>query len=479
MSSAVDDLWQAIKNGRDTRLDWFGEQTAPATLAAAMAAMANTQGGTLLLGVVGPSASPLGVRDATSVIDRVLQAALSVEPALIIPMPRVLALKGQNVVVVDIPRGMPHIYALDGRYLQREGTDNNALRPEQLRRLLMRRGATSFEAEAARGATLDDLDWSKAETYAGSLSGMGTPNTRDTLLKRGCLTLLDDQLLPTNAGILLFGKDPQRFVQSAEITAARFAGDTMSDTFSRQDILGTLPDQIRRAETFLVDHLRKGVHIRHTMAREENFEYPLEAVRELVVNAVAHRDYSIAGDSIRLFIFRNRMEITSPGRLPGPVTIDNIKDERFSRNPVIVQVLSDMGFIERLGYGVDRVIDLMWQQNLRAPEFTETSGGFRVLLHNQEVEKQPQPALQPANVTELGGQYNGIEINPRQEAALTYLLVEGNTRITNSDLQTLCPDVHPETIRRDLSDLVTKSILQKMGQKRGSYYVLKRERETL
>jgi ATP-dependent DNA helicase RecG len=480
---SVDDIWHSLKNGRDSRLDWFGEQTSPSTLAATMAAMANTHGGKMLLGVVGPAASPLGVRDTEAVIDRVLQAALTIEPSLIIPLPRVILLKGQAVVVVEVPPGMPHIYTLDGRYLHRDGSENAPMKPDHLRRLVMQRGDTNFESEAARGATLDDIQWPKAEAYAASLSSIGAGNARELLLKRGCLTQEDGELRPTNAGILLFGKDPQRFVRSAEITAARFAGDTMSDTFSKQDITGTLPDQIRRAETFLVDHLRKGVQIRHTMAREENFEYPLEAARELVVNAVAHRDYSIAGDSIRLFIYRSRMEIASPGKLPGPVTVDNIKDERFSRNPVIVQVLSDMGFIERLGYGVDRVIDLMHQQKLRAPEFAETSGGFRVLLHNHVVEKalsgeKANESLALA-ASEFNGQYNGVEINPRQEAALTHLLSEGNSRITNSDLQALCPDVHPETIRRDLSDLVTKNILQKMGQKRGSYYVLKRERETI
>jgi len=193
-----------------------------------------------------------------------------------------------------------------------------------------------------------------------------------------------------------------------------------------------------------------------------------------VVNAVAHRDYSIKGDGIRVFLFSNRMEVTSPGGLPGPVTIANIKDERFSRNPAIVQVLSDMGFIERLGYGVDRVIDLMHQQKMREPEFMETAGGFRVILRNEieaaQIESKPSP-----HPIEFKGEYRGIAINPRQETALAYLLTEGNTRITNSDLQQLCPDVHPETIRRDLADLVTKDILRKMGEKRGSYYVLKRE----
>jgi ATP-dependent DNA helicase RecG len=326
-----------------------------------------------------------------------------------------------------------------------------------------------------RGATLDDIDWDKAKTYATGLSGMGETSVEQILVKRGCLAEKDGALHPTNAGILLFGKDPQRFLRGADITAARFASENMSDTFSRQDILGTLPDQIRRAEMFLVDHLRKDIQLGTTMARAEHFEYPLEAARELVVNAVAHRDYQINGDGIRLFIFNNRMDVTSPGSLPGPVTIDNIKDERFSRNPAIVQVLSDMGFIERLGYGVDRVIDLMRQQNLSAPEFEEKAGGFRVILRNQSAEAQPEPAT-AAPTIQFKGEYQGIEINPRQESALVFLHRKAsNNRITNSDLQQLCPDVHPETIRRDLADLVTKNILRKMGQKRGSYYILTRE----
>jgi ATP-dependent DNA helicase RecG len=167
------------------------------------------------------------------------------------------------------------------------------------------------------------------------------------------------------------------------------------------------------------------------------------------------------------------MEVHSPGGLPGPVTVANIKDERFSRNPIIVQVLADMGFIERLGYGVDRVIELMKQQHLRAPEFKERAGGFCVVLYNEV--NLPKAELIESTIPQFDGKYHGMPINPRQEAALIYLHTEGNSRITNSDLQSLCPDVHPETIRRDLADLVIKHILQKMGEKRGSYYTLKRD----
>jgi len=470
---ASDDLWQLIKNGRSERLEWLSENAPLDTMATILTAMANSRGGTLVLGIIGPTATLIGVRDANNAIDRVIQAALSIEPPLIIPMPRTVALKDKQVIVVHIPPGMPHVYALDGRYLSRQGIDNTALKPRELRRLIIERGELSFETEIAHGTSLDDIDWDKARAYVANLGGINEAEVETALFRRGCLTKEDGRLRPTNAGILLFGKDPQRHIRNVEITAARFPGDTMSDSFKREDIVGTIPDQIRRAEAFLHDYLRKEVSIGRSMERTESFEYPLEAARELVVNAAAHRDYSIAGDGIRLFIFRSRMEVTSPGGLPGPVTIDNIKDERFSRNPVIVQVLSDMGFIERLGYGVDRVIDLMHEKHLRAPEFEETAGGFRVSLFNDpQLEKPASVQEATSDQFKLDGQYKGKPVNPRQEAALVYLLRDGNTRITNSDLQTLCPEVHPETIRRDLADLVTKDILRKLGQKRGSYYVL-------
>ncbi len=470
MTTSNDDLHHLIKGGRSERIDWLPENAALDSIAAILAAMANSAGGTLVIGVLGPAGAPIGVKDVEASIDKVIQAALAIDPALIIPIPKALTLREKPVIVCHVPPGMPHVYAYDGRYLVRQGIDNAALNPRDLRRLILQRGEVSFELEAVRGVSLDDLDWDKVRAYTTMLGGVGEQQIEQALLRRGCLVDVDGRLRPTNAGILLFGKEPQRHLRGSEITAARFPGDEMSDSFQREDITGTLPDQLRRAETFLRDHLRKDVTIGKKMARTDLYEYPLEAARELVVNAVAHRDYSITGDGIRLFIFRTRMDVISPGGLAGHVTVDNIKDERFSRNPVIVQVLADMGFIERLGYGVDRVIDLMQDHNLRAPEFAETAGGFRVRLHNEPLIVPPDddtPRLQVDN-----GKYQDKAINPRQEAALRYLVEGRNTRITNSELQALCPDVHPETIRRDLSDLVSKTILVKLGQKRGSYYVL-------
>lgn len=448
-------------------------------IAEALMAFANTRhGGTVILG------DSDGLTEAVPVLDRVLQAALSLTPPLIIPLPRVTEFNGRRAVSAHVPAGMAHVYSLDGLYLTREAGVIVPLRQLALRRLLIERGEVTFETEPAHELTREALDWEQAQHYSAII---GERDVEQALIQRGCAVKVGDSLLPTHAGILLFGRDPRRTLRGSEITAVRFAGTLMGDTFTRQDITGTLPDQIRRAETFLRDHLRKGVQLRDSMARTEHYEYPLEAVRELVVNAVAHRDYSIHGDGIRLYLFADRLEITSPGRLPGPVTVANIKDERFSRNPALVQVLADMGFIERLGYGVDRVLELTRQHGLREPIFTETDGGFKVTVFNTPAEPRAEaahsdfipeittPVSPVITLSVLRARYRDVPLNPRQETVLDYLSDSANTRITNSELQRMHPDVHPETIRRDLSDLVSKDILAKMGEKRGSYYVVKRD----
>jgi ATP-dependent DNA helicase RecG len=200
------------------------------------------------------------------------------------------------------------------------------------------------------------------------------------------------------------------------------------------------------------------------MVRQEFLEYPFDAVRELLVNAVAHRDYNMQGDSIHLNIFSDRIEVHSPGGLPGPVTLDNLLEARFSRNAVIVQVLSDLGYVEKLGYGLNRVVRAMHDQGMRPPRFEEVAGTFRVTLYG-DTRQMARKSLNGLKVfPEMG-------VNLRQETLLGFL--EEHRRITNREYQELCPDVHAETLRRDLADLVSRGLLIKVGDKRATYYILK------
>lgn len=456
------------------RVAFRREATTSAKLAETMVAFANSRGGTIYVGADTRGGRTLGLTDPEAALDRAVNASLSTDPPLIIPLPRLSVLDGNDVLVVDVPAGLPHVYAIGGKYLRRDGARNRPIGPDQLRRLMMGRGAVNFEALIPRGATPADIDWDFADQYRRVLTGLPAQmpasapkarqetDTETVLVQRGCLVREKTDLQPTNAGLLLFGVDPQRWVRSSGILVARYAGTTMDDSFVKEEIQGTLPQQMRRAEAFVASNMRRGVRLLG-MERIEESEYPLEVVREAIVNAVAHRDYQIRGDEIRVLLFSDRIEFYSPGKLPGHVTVENLLDERFSRNEIIVQVLSDLGFIERLGYGIDRMIRATDQAGLAPPRFEETAAGFRVTLFGRG-EGLITDGSERRRWLLLG-------LNERQAKALEYLAEKG--RIANRDYQELCPEVSAETIRRDLADLVRKDLLLKIGDKRATYYIFK------
>jgi ATP-dependent DNA helicase RecG len=462
------DLQALYEGGQSETLAFEPESTPALHLAETFSALANTAGGAVFIGIDPLSEVIKGLRDVDAARDKALAAGLRCEPPLVLPRPAVVMLEGKPVLDVTIPSGLPHAYALRGKYMAREGKKNRTLGPRQLRDLLRQRGEGNFEAQVLSGSTLDDLDRERVHGYARlflseeSARHRWDEATLDLLYRRGCLAKESSSYRPTVAGLLLFGREPQRLLPSAEILLARYSGTEMSDTFIRETARGALPEQIRAAEAFLVTNMRKGAHIAD-FRREEKPEYPLPAVREAIVNAVAHRDYQIRGEEIRVLMFTDRIEVYSPGRLPGHITVENIVEERFARNEVIVQVLTDFGFVERLGYGIDRIIRQMSDAGLPRPQFAETANGFRVTLRG---------AGENFATSDFDrDRYRNLPLNERQAAALQFL--HKNGRITNRDYHELYPDVSDETIRRDLADLVQAGLVLRMGDRRGTYYILK------
>lgn len=461
-----DQLYSIHEQGEGEEVVFEVESVAVTRLAETLSALANTHGGTVLLGIDPRGGIVRGVRAAEHVSDKTLAAALRCDPPLILPRPEITSLEEKTIVVAQVPAGLAHAYSVRGKYMARAGKKNVALGPRQLRQLLRERGETKFQSQPIVDATLDDLDDQLTQEYATAFLGGPPINKKqavfDLLARRGCIVKDQATYRPTLSGLLLFGTDPQRFFPSAEILLARYPGKQMTDEFQRDTALGPLTEQLKRAQVFILSNMRKGSRI-DGMQRSDKSEYPLPVVREAIVNAVAHRDYGIRGDEIRVLMFSDRIEVYSPGRLPGHMTVDNIVEERFSRNEIIVQVLADLGFVERLGYGIDRMIQLMKECGLPAPRFAETANGFRVIL------------LGPGDKWESEeperGKWQSAVLNERQRRALEYL--SQNARITNREYHELFPDVSEETLRRDLAGLVEEGLLLKMGDKKGTYYILK------
>ena len=459
-----DELEALLAAGEGPLVAFARERTRLDTLAETLVAFANGHGGTLVVGVSGRARPKVeGLADVGAARELLLEAALACTPPLVLPLPREGRLATTTLLLVTVPAGLAQVYALHGKYLRREGPTNQPLSPDALRHLLRERGEVRWERGTPEGVALSDLDPQKFTAYATRLSPGAEEDPLALLYRRGCVVRREAELMPTNSGLLLFARQIEAHCPQAEITLVHYKGQAMADTFEREDICDTLVEAVRRAERWLMEHLRKGSRM-VGFERQDWTQFPPGAVREVLVNAVAHRDYSVRGEGIRVALFSDRLEVYSPGRLPGHVTVENIVAERYSRNESLVQVLADYGLIERLGYGIDRMLAQMAEAGLPPPTFRETSAGFLVTLQGQSVEELSPDGLDTREWVRLG-------LNERQIAALVQLAAEH--RITNRDLQERYAEISPETIRRDLADLVERGLLLKVGDKRATYYILK------
>jgi ATP-dependent DNA helicase RecG len=486
LSVADQPLAELLTQPEGSQLAFVRGKFRPDDLAETLAALANAHGGTVVLGVSGRGRQAEGVADVQVATDAAFEAALLCTPPLVLPLPVATRHGATTLLLLRVPPGLPHVYSVHGKYLRREGAVDQPIAPDALRRLLIERGETSWDRLIPDRATLDELDPNKVAAYVRRVGAAAEGDPLAFLFRRGALargmgdggwriesrppssTLhpSSPDYVPTNAGLLLFGENTaleRRFPQ-CEITLVRYRGRDMSDEFIREDIRDTLVEAVRRAEIWLSEHMRRGSRM-VGLEREDWAQFPHGALREALVNAVAHRDYAARGEGIRIALFGDRMECYSPGRLPGHVTIQNIIEERFSRNETLVQVLADYGLIERLGYGIDRMLRQMADAGLPPPEFRETAAGFLVTLRGQGGDDR----------YDVGGagadEWRRMGLNERQIAALIHLAEQ--RRVTNRDLQDFAPDVSAETIRRDLADLVERGLLLKVGEKRGAYYILK------
>jgi ATP-dependent DNA helicase RecG len=346
------------------------------------------------------------------------------------------------------------------------GAEIRPLTGDQIRQLAATKSSGDYELEAVPGAARDDLDEAVIAEYIEKRqvrqkkTFTGTPD--EALREIGAL---DSQNKPTVAGMLLFGKNPQQFIHQSGFVFVKFIGteprgeDGLAGYGRREEITGPLARVIERAWQVIYEEMAMGAVVKG-LEREEITEYPPFAVREALVNAVCHRDYRLRGRRIEVRMYSDRMELISPGGLPGFITVDNLVEEHFSRNPRIVAGLFQWGYIEELGLGIDRMIEEMVQRGHQPPKFKDQPHSFTVTLFNAR-ERKAAPA---------GGAWSK-SMNERQARALTYIKEHGS--ITNRDYREICPDVSPETLRLDLSDLVDRGILLKIGAKKGTYYILK------
>jgi ATP-dependent DNA helicase RecG len=318
----------------------------------------------------------------------------------------------------------------------------------------------AFEERPCPGATLDDID---ADTVARFVRRarherqFPLPEQTPVADVLTHLHLLRDGQ-PSMTAMLLFGRDPQRFVPAAEMRCMHFHGTAVQRPApSYQIYKGNLADQVDQGADFVLSKLNRSVGTReHGPAAPVAYEIPPDAVREAIVNAVAHRDYASSA-AVQVSVFTDRVEVWNPGALPPELTPARLREPHGSvpRNPRICEALFLARYIEKYGTGTLMMIRESVENGLPEPTFEQRGGEFVLTLWRDW--------LTTDVLSRLG-------LNERQKEAITHLKVNG--RVSNLEYQSLL-GVAKRTALRDLVDLLEKGIIERIGTTgKGTYYVL-------
>lgn len=396
------ELCEIIKNGESSGVEFKRDDVPIQDLAREIVAFANYQGGMILLGV--EDDGQISGIQRQNIEEWVMEACrIKVEPEIIPYYETVVVEEGKKVAIVRISSGQTKPYAMlhhgHRYYYMRVGSTIREAGREELLRLFQASGRVNVELQPVPGATLDDLDRRRLRQYFKSILEQSIPKQDAELCHLletvDLMTQANSISVPTVAGMLLFGKKVTRFMPQAGIRAVAFSGKEKDYAAIDDEVLTgpMLPLREESGKSFVerglveqaVDFTRRNIGVKAHLdlgRRVEKRDYPLDVVREVIVNAIVHRDYTIAGTDIMLAIYSDRIEITSPGRLPNTVTIEGIlRGQRYARNQILVYIMRDYGYVEYRGMGINsKVVPGMLKHNGTQPDLIEEEYSFTIRL---------------------------------------------------------------------------------------------------
>ncbi|OQY28751.1 MAG: hypothetical protein B6244_06215 [Candidatus Cloacimonetes bacterium 4572_55] len=365
------ELKRIIAHGENSGVEFKSDKIKPADLTKEIVAFCNLQGGLILLGVADDGEiEGLTRPDCEEWVMNICREGCV--PGIIPEYQRVV-IDGKTIAIVTIPKMPSPIQTRKGLYLIRVGSTKRLATTLELGRMFQQAGIVEYDETPVLRATERDIDADRVKAYFKAYydKTMDKALLSETAIMRNLEILTDfrGDWRPTVAGLLIFGKQPQRFLRNSGISAACYKGHDMTDeVLDQKNLTGPLPDLIEQAIKFVKANMKEAASIVGSKQQTRS-QYPVEAVREAIVNAVAHRNYSLAGSQIRLLMFNNRLEIRSPGSLPNTITLQNMMYRRATRNELIMTFLERMEYVERRGEGILRMIRLMRQHSHIAPGF--------------------------------------------------------------------------------------------------------------
>lgn len=453
-----DELTELIRGGESETTE-FKKNFDRETIETA-GALSNTKGGIILIGVSN-KAKVVGVQIGKETLkDWANQISLSTDPR-VIPEIGHSEINGMDIVIVQIKEFPIKPVSVRGRCFRRVGNSNRIMPMQEIAQMHFHSTGMSWDKLPARDAMIEDIDIEKVKRYIKKANETGRRKIGDAETPLQVLEKLE--LIkggqPTWAAILLFCKNTGRLLSQAAIHCGRFKEGAI--VIDDRMIEGTITEQVDEA----MDFIRKNINVRFVMtgkpAREQIWDYPIEALREAVINAACHRDYTIPSNT-EVRIYDDKLIVWNPGGLPFGITMEDLFKPHSSvlRNKGIGGIFYDIGWIEQWGSGIDKMRKACTEAGIPEPQFEEYQG-FRVIFRKEE------DIYTEDNLRNFG-------LNERQIKAVIYVKEKG--RITNKKHQAIC-NTSERTATRDLSNLVSMGLFKQVGVTgKGTEYILGRRK---
>ncbi|MEA1926971.1 MAG: ATP-binding protein [Candidatus Auribacterota bacterium] len=412
-----------------------------------ISAFANGTGGVLIVGM-DDNGQPSGLKNLKKLLEDIPNTTrnkLGIIPSVELD-------KKNTIKIIVPPSSVPISY--NGKYYLRSGSTVQELGGIDLADFLMKKSGSRWDNITEEKVSINEVDpesIEKFKKYAVDRIPSIIKEADNTVLLEKLNLIADGSL--KRASVLLFGKAPQRIYHQAVVRIGKFLSDT--DIQTTDIVKGNLFTQLEttleilRTKYLLSNIKYEGIH------RRDILEYPHEALREAVINALIHRDYS-STSQIQIRVYPDKLMIMNAGKLPTEVPVEKLKTNHLSkpRNTLLAEVFYSAGFIELWGQGTIKIMDNCLEQGLPEPDFNEENGVMTVTFYKDKWGEE--------NLKRLG-------LNARQIKAVNF--IKENGEITNSGYQELT-NISERTALRDLEDLLKKELLFKEGEKKGTHYRL-------
>ncbi|WP_156099399.1 RNA-binding domain-containing protein [Caloranaerobacter azorensis] len=457
-------LIDEIKNGESKTLEFKKEFPNNESIAKTVIAFSNTSGGKLIIGVDN-NGKIIGLKENVDIFDLQDKIASIIYDDCypnIIPEIYTANIDGKIIIVVEVFRGslLPYYFKKEGKnngtYI-RIGATNRKASYDNILELERQKRNISFDEEINYDVDFYSLDISPIRL---EFEKVGKQIDMEKLKNLKLIKEENGKIYPTNGLLILLGK-----YENCTIKCARFKGKTMDIFLDKKDYNGDLFSQLEKAESFIKNHINLRGEIKG-LQRTDTYEIPIEAIREALINAVVHRDYTNMGRDIKVGIYDDILNIVSPGGFPSTLTEKDILEGRSEvRNKVIARVFKELNYIEQWGSGIKRIKSTCLKYGLKEPIIKETGDFVDVEIYREVPESAGKV---PESAGKVPEKYR--DLSEQEIRIIEY--IKNNGKITSKEVEKLI-GVKNRRAREILKEMIDRKIITRKGRGRSTYYSLK------